>query len=199
MRHLWRRLVQPRRTLIHTHRVEGDELATFGGSGGGGDDFFSELVGEIQDTFWLPVGFPNLVADELGGHRFSIGVGRGVAEEFLDGDVNLTDLAVFEEAIGNELDLEDEAICIDDGGDGEFQGVVPLGILSAGLVYRGSLSGSEVVAKAGNGVDLHLAEEIDVVEIHGRYDRQIQRPKFHVELVVVERRKIGGGFTRVMS
>lgn len=126
-------------------------------------DLIADLVGDVEDAFGFAGGLSDLVADELGG---GAGVRRGDLEELLDGDVDFSDVAVAEGALGFELDVEDEAVGVG-GGDEELHGEVPGGGFSAVLVDGRPLLRSGVVAEGGDGVDVHLAKEIHVFQVLG--------------------------------
>lgn len=137
-------------------------------------EFLAELVPENDGALGLPLGHHNGV-----GHARL--VLAEILEQLLHGNHDLPDLGFAEGADGDELDLEFEAVLLESGVvEREFEGVVPLGVGAAVLVDRGP----ELVLLGGagdrnDGVDVHLGEEVDVLDVIGGEERHFQGPAIH--------------------
>lgn len=89
-------------------------------------------------------------------------------KELLDGNLDIANLPIAEEAPRSEGHMEEEAGgCGRVDGDEEAEGGVPRGLLTAFLVGMGALGGPRLADDGHDGVDVHLAEDIDVLELLG--------------------------------
>lgn len=126
---------------------------------GGGVDFVGPAIREVEFALGLARWLPDLVRDELG---FA---GGGGGCEVGDRHVHFADVLVAEGAQAAEV--EDHGLAEDDVVNGESHGGggVPGGVLAAASVDGGLLLGGRVAGDGNDGVDVHLAEEVDFVEI----------------------------------
>lgn len=130
-----------------------------------------KFVPEIDGSFGLPTGSLNAVTDVLDLLLLIITAAQAV-EELLEGDLDFADLGVAQAALGDELDVESEAVVEQSGVvESELDGVVvPLRVCAA-VFGDGGLGRLLLVAGvAGDrngGVDVHLGEHIDILEVAG--------------------------------
>lgn len=105
-----------------------------------------------------------------------------VIKQLLDLNKNDANFFVPQTPVGNKLDLESEAVIVDGGVvDGELHGEVPLGTGAAVFVDGGLVSVvvQEVAGDGNDGVNVHFIHEIDVFEIMGFDDSDMQWPNLH--------------------
>jgi hypothetical protein len=90
--------------------------------------------------------------------------------------VDLADVAVAEGPLGAEEHVQGPGA---GGWDGEAEGRVPGGAAPAGAVRLGPLPRPRVAGQRDDSVDLHLREQVHVLEILRRDQRQLQCPLRH--------------------
>lgn len=131
-----------------------------------------KLVPEIDGSFGLPTGSSNAVTDVFDLVLLTIAAAAQAVEELLEGDLDFADFGVAQAAFGDELDVEGEAVVEQSGVvESKLDGVVvPLRVCAAvfgdgGLGLLLLVAG--VAGDRNGGVDVHLGEHIDVLEVAG--------------------------------
>ncbi|KAF5454071.1 hypothetical protein F2P56_023763 [Juglans regia] len=143
-----------------------------------GGKLFPELVRQIQCALHLPGRSGDAIAHVF---RF-LGFSENV-QEFLDRDVDFADLFIPQAPIGLDLDDEGEAVLLCGGVvDSELDREVPF--RACPTIFVGGclvLRGFEVVVAVDldDGVDVHLGEKIDILQVLRGLDYKIQSPTLH--------------------
>lgn len=117
----------------------------------------------------------NLVADELDG-GWAV---AGPREKLRKRDADLAHVAISEDALGAEEDVEEVAGEVAIGRDGKVESRVPGRVAAALAVRRRALPRQMVIGEEDHGVDGHFEKEVDVLETLGRDQGDLQRPVRH--------------------
>lgn len=126
-----------------------------------GSDGIRDLEGDIKNPLAFPGRLTDLVANELRGLTVA-----GAGEELCKRDMDLADIAIAEGTLSTEDDDDDMAGGIVRG-KGEAKSGVPGWVGAAVAIRGGALHAAAVAVDGYDGVDLHLGEEVDVLEVFG--------------------------------
>jgi hypothetical protein len=148
--------------------------------GGAADPFFAKLIRKGELAFGFSAGLPDLVPHD----PLAVGasIGRRI-EKFFNGHVDFADVFVSQGSLADKLEVEHKAVHLQSRlVDGEFHREIPRGIGAPLVILRclGLLLLAFIPAGDRNdGVDVHLGNEVELVQIHGGLESDIQSSILH--------------------
>lgn len=136
----------------------------------------AELVREVDHTFCLAgVLCPDLIRDEL---RLSGPVASNILKQLLERHVHLAEIFISERLLGTQHHVE-RAGRAGIGRYVEPQSLVPSRIWTTVDVDLGALPRALVAGDRHLGVDIHLPQEVHILEILRRDQSQVERSVRH--------------------